>query len=320
MKAMIIFIVVCLLLVTFSYVGWRIVRRFSYPLSYFLDAANFERQLKNGPFDVVNVGSNTAKYAFDWSSCGIQGGNFAFVPQSATYDFEILRKIERQLKPHAVVVMPVFPLSSVFEPTYPKGRIRYFAKYYAVLTKDEIAGFSIREKIRTWITLNLCHRNWCEQLKDDPLAHAEAICDDQMLVKRMTGHTEAWKKYFEINDFSQLINDRNRKPFEWNVNVYQRMIDWCVERGHRPVFVLLPIGEKFDDVLPKCFYEHYVFDFIRKIDRPQIPVYDYRFLSPCRERKCFVDGLVMSELGRSLFTRTIVERLREDGLLNGGGR
>lgn len=61
--------------------------------------------------DVVNLGSNSGKYAFEYSEEHVKAANWAMGPQTLLADFEILKNYCSYLKNDAVVIIPLCPFT-----------------------------------------------------------------------------------------------------------------------------------------------------------------------------------------------------------------
>ena len=58
----------------------------------FIDITKFQNLKDEDRFDIVNLGSNLPKFAFDYSETGVKGMNWAVGPQTFMYDFVVLKK------------------------------------------------------------------------------------------------------------------------------------------------------------------------------------------------------------------------------------
>ena len=64
----------------------------------FIDIVKFQRLKDDERFDIINLGSNHPKFAFDYAESGIKGMNWAIGPQTFMFDFIILKKYKSILK------------------------------------------------------------------------------------------------------------------------------------------------------------------------------------------------------------------------------
>ena len=223
-----------------AYCGLRIVSRHCYPASVFYDVGKFYTDFSDGTLQVVNLGSTTGKYAFDWSDTNVKGGNFATAPQCGTYDFALLRTYRRFLAPEAIVLITMCPFSNICPKDYPMPRKDRFAKYYALLNERDMTFFSRKEAVKVWLSLNVGHRIWLKGFPSDT-----SLDDSRGSMQEMRRCTadrlkRSWMKQFNIENLTLPVPDVDEKDLVWNVGVYQRMIDWCISCGFRPVLIFPP--------------------------------------------------------------------------------
>ncbi|MCI7643435.1 MAG: hypothetical protein MST10_03640, partial [Lentisphaeria bacterium] len=104
----------------------------------------------NKKIEVCNLGSSMGKFSFDYSQTEMHGANFASSPQSLFYDFKLLRRNLKFLKPRAWVLIPICPFSFIRTP-YPAGE--HYVKYYPVLAPEDIPDYSgeLAEKINKYL-------------------------------------------------------------------------------------------------------------------------------------------------------------------------
>lgn len=297
--------------------GYYCARRYSYPLSAFQDCAKFYTDFTDSSLDVVNLGSTTGKFAFDWSGSGVRGGNFATAPQCGTYDFALLKKYKMFLAPGAVVLMTLCPFSCLCSSDFPMPEARWYAKYYALLDREEMTYYDPKTALRVWTALNVVRPNWCGEVKKSVAStdsHASNIDEREARVAQLG---KAWMTQFNLVDLSRPVPVEKAEAVIWNVKVYRQMIDWCRVNGFKPVFVMPPLATEFDRLLTDEFYKHYVDEFMVLINRSDVPYYDYSHASQFRDRNpsLFFDGFCLNKKGRELFTKEIAARLCKDGLL-----
>jgi hypothetical protein len=65
--------------------------------------------------EVINLGSNSGKYGFDYSKVGLLGMNWAVGPQTITFDNKILQNYISYLKKDAFVILTIVPFSSILK-------------------------------------------------------------------------------------------------------------------------------------------------------------------------------------------------------------
>ena len=113
----------------------------------FIDINKFDGvvTIKDQSLDVVVLGSNAPKFAFDFSvikDCACM--NWAIGPETFEYDLIILKKFADKLKRGATVIWPVCPGKFFLDKFKNKSE---FVKYYRLLNRDEFPGYSKRQYI-----------------------------------------------------------------------------------------------------------------------------------------------------------------------------
>lgn len=77
----------------------------------FQDCQKFWKGVTEG-LEIVNLGSNSAFYGFDYSNLPIKAANWAMRPQSFPQDLAILKTYYRYLRPRAIILIALCPYSS----------------------------------------------------------------------------------------------------------------------------------------------------------------------------------------------------------------
>ena len=108
----------------------------------FVDIDKFKKVsgIEDHSLDIVVLGSNAPKFAFDFSEIKeCVGMNWAIGPETFEYDFIVLKKFACKLKHDAIVVWPVCP-GNFFLDKY-KSKFA-FVKYYGFLHRGEFPDYN----------------------------------------------------------------------------------------------------------------------------------------------------------------------------------
>lgn len=285
-----------------------------YNETYWRGAAKFWYHNTFG-LDVVNTGSNTGKFAFDYSGCGIRGFNMALGPQSLVHDFNILKNYFSYLKMGATVIIPLCPFSCLHSEY---GRDANF-KYYTFLHPATIIGFEDGERTRAL------------KIRDNPFGMiprtcVKALCRELwskvaskfrwQLTKGKDFETstnvflKGWMMQFSISDLSAPLTHKHLDEFNQRAGVLRDMIDFCVERSFKPILVIPPMHKTLTKRFPTTFIENYVDDFVRAVNRPDVQFYNDMAIDLPDD--CFENALFLNRKGAKCYTR---EFLRREGLL-----
>ena len=89
-----------------------------YNETVFKDCRKFwEMNVSN--LDVINLGSSSGVYDFDYSGLSVKGMNWAVAPQTIYGDFAILKQFASHLKKGATIIYPLCPFTSI------SGAVKY---------------------------------------------------------------------------------------------------------------------------------------------------------------------------------------------------
>ena len=64
-------------------------------------------------YDIVNLGSSSAVFCFNYDGLGVKAFNWALKPQSMEYGFKILKQYFSILKHNGIVLIPFSPFSGL---------------------------------------------------------------------------------------------------------------------------------------------------------------------------------------------------------------
>jgi hypothetical protein len=277
----------------------------------FIDVEKFTAPIPQN-LEIVNLGSNQPKFAFDYSETDILGQNWAVGPQSFEYDFRILKKFHSHLKGRAFVIIPVCPLK-FFLYRYSYDSANY--KYYKILDPKEINNYSTRTKrLHIDYPTLTAKRNLVRLIKDVPantqLDIATNPMNNEELVKDANKWINGWLKQFSLENLSNIyLSVENQKSIVNNVGILKEIIDFCLERNYRPIIVMLPVTKALRSLFPQSFIDEYILDNIKKANAQNVPVLNYlkdaRFTSP----DLYFNSFFFNANGRKFFTKNMTEEL-----------
>lgn len=261
--------------------------------------------------DVVNLGSNSGKYAFDYEGLDVAGMNWAIGPQSLVHDFNMLKNYFSYLKSGATVIISLCPFSSLVS-NYGKDSN---LKYYTFLHPATILNFDENERVKAlkikqspirempW----LCIKRTLKEGIKCILPKSSPECD---MEKNATKFIDSWKKQFGIDDLNLSLSEQHCKDQENRIQVLKEMIDFCLERDLKPVLVIPPVYTSLSRKLTDNCRENYIYSFIRKANTRNIPFYNYIDDERFNNTEYFRNSFFMSEKGAKEFTRIALEDLK----------
>ena len=261
--------------------------------------------------DVVNLGSNSGKYAFNYEGLDIAGMNWAVGPQSLVHDFNILRNYFSYLKSEATVMISITPFSSLVSPKYNKSTN---LKYYTFLHPATILNFDENERIKAL------------RIKESPFREMPWLCIKRTLkegIKHFIHRTvpkcdmernakifiDSWKKQFGITDLDASLSEQHRKDQENRIQVLKNMIEFCMERDLKPVLVIPPVHPSLGKRLTEKCRENYIYSFVRKANERNVPFLNYMDDERFHDDRYFLNSFFMSEEGAKNFTRIVLKEI-----------
>lgn len=278
----------------------------------FIDIKKFQRLRDEDRFNIVNLGSNHPKFAFDYSDTGVKGMNWAVGPQTFMYDFAILRKYKKHLNPGAKVIIPVCPLKFFLLDTPWNNRV----KYYGMFSKHEMPNYNTKQKISEYIFPALCHPLRAKRIirdfrADERLLLVQNPMNEEQIAKDATFWIEGcWNPEFNI-DIANMssLSEGNKRSINGNVRILSEMVQYCLDNGFQPVLTMLPVTKELSSKFPEDFIQRHILRYINESNKQGVPVLNYlkdeRFTTP----DLYINSFFMNANGRKYFTKIFVNEL-----------
>lgn len=271
--------------------------------------------------EVVNLGSSSAFYGFDYSGLPIKAANWAMRPQSFPQDLAILKTYCSYLRHRAIILIALCPYSSCFK-NYKDIELE---KYYTVLHPGVFENFSL-EKCEAEV-----------RIKDNPYKYAMKqmlLNGFKMFVGRLLKHytpaelldkqpmnailleadskcwIDGWKKQFNITDMDapqpEYIIEGRRK----RIAVLKEMISFCKEREYQPVIVLPPVTEYLSSKFSETFRKNYIYSFLEEAEVSDIPFLNYLDDNRFKDNSLYFNSFFLNRTGARLFTKIVLEDIK----------
>ena len=270
--------------------------------------------------DVINLGSNHPKFAFDYTNTGVSGYNMAVGPQTFEYDFMVLQKYHSFLRRNGVVIIPVCPLN-FFLSKYKSSNC--IVKYYGTFDDSMIPDFDANQKKREYQYPLIYHPKRAKflikdvkvdtriELTSNPMTELQLVADGKMWVEK------CWNPEFDIDiQHMKPLSEENKQAIDFNIKMVRQMIEFCLERGYKPVIAYLPVTNYLSSQFPEDFFDVYVKPFVsRAIEGYDIPQYDYFRDSRFTDAKLYINSFFMNRVGASIFTKQIILDMTKDKIL-----
>lgn len=270
-------------------------------------------------FDLVNLGSSSAKWAFDFSEFDIKAMNWAQQPQTLLEDYNLLRHFHSILKQGGFVLIAIMPFTSLNKSTGLMDAIKYVkfnlhgepiqpymfnkAQLYAnypILFKKQAIKALIKYFLGRDKKIGECPET---QLDLNPMSKEELERDAKRWI-------DGWKRQFGISDFEAPLTKENEEGRAYRIKLMQRLIDFCTERGYKPVYIILPVTEYLAKYFTPKFEETYIYSYLKEVNRDVLTL-DYSKDKEFRfNDDLFFNSFFLNKKGRKLFTRRVLKDLK----------
>lgn len=265
--------------------------------------------------DVINLGSTSGYYAFDYEGLPIKGGNFALSHNPLSGDQAILKNYFGYLNPKGShVIIPLCVFSSL------AGSYDFMEdRFYTLIYPSSIPHFSYRrqQQIKA-IAASPIRRfplwSFYTELRAQLRGTGHSTLTEEQMKADADRWIKGWKHEFALSDFSQPLSLFNKDGVNDAAEILNDIISFCKERNIKPVIMIPPmyhtLAEKFDEKARQLF----VYDLIEKIEDKTVPFHNYmddsRF---SRDSSLFMNSFFLNKKGAKKFTRIA---LTDIGLLH----
>lgn len=265
--------------------------------------------------DVINLGSTSGYYAFDYEGLPIKGGNFALRHNPLSGDQAILKNYFGYLNPKGShVIIPLCVFSSL------AGSYDFMEdRFYTLIYPSSIPHFSYRrqQQIKA-IAASPIRRfplwSFYTELRAQLRGTSHSTLTEEQMKADADRWIKGWKHEFALSDFSQPLSLFNKDGVNDAAEILNDIISFCKERKIKPVIMIPPmyhtLAEKFDEKARQLF----VYDLIEKVEDKMVPFHNYmddsRF---SRDSSLFMNSFFLNKKGAKKFTRIA---LTDIGLLH----
>lgn len=269
-------------------------------------------------FDVVNLGSSGGKWAFDYSGLNVKAMNWAQQPQTLLEDYNLLRHFHSILKKDGYVLITIMPFTGLNKKTGLMDAMKYVKfdiqgepiQPYMFKEAQRYATYPILFKkpaVKALIKYLLGKDKKVgvpteTQLDYNPMTHAELEADAKRWI-------DGWKRQFGISDFEAPLTKENEEGRAYRIKLMQTLIDFCTERGYKPVYVIPPVTEHLAKYYTSKFEETYIYGYIQAVNR-EVLTLDYSKDDDFRKNdNLFFNSFFLNKQGRLIFTRRVLKDL-----------
>lgn len=271
-------------------------------------------------FDLVNLGSNSAKYAFDYTDETVRAMNWSSGTQTLLDDYKLIRNFHSILKENGTVIITIMPFTSINKQT---GLMDAF-KFWKVLDHTQTAP-EYRKKCFILEKFPICFgipvfKAIAKRLigRDKEIMNIDDADVPSMSERRMAEHAymmiDSWKREFSIKDLEKPLTERNWEGRKVRIGVMREMLDFLEERGYRAVYVIPPASSFLKKYFTDAFMETYIYSYLRQVGR-DIPILDYLTGGEFQNKDLYFNSYYLNRRGARIFTQRVVTDLRDIKML-----
>lgn len=268
-------------------------------------------------YDIVNIGSSSALYAFDYKNTGLKGFNWALKPQSMEYGFKILKNFYSILGPKGIVTIPLCPFSGLSVPDgkWAQSRIE---RYCDILDPSLIENYKTISFHHSHPLISKPKESIKRLIKDTPQNDNTAKCKNSTEFESDAENwIKIWKKEFAIENLSDPLSDENKKGMKERQNLVNEIINFCLDRDLQPVIISTPVHESLAKHLTPEFCKNYLHNFIAGINLQG--THYIHWINPKEDcpiqfdSSDFHNSFFLNEKGAEKFSSIFIKQLREYG-------
>lgn len=279
---------------------------------------NWYRKHDERNFDLVNLGSSGGKWAFDYSGFDIKAMNWAQQPQTLLEDYNLLRNYHSILKKGGIVLITIMPFTGLNKST----GVRDAMKYLKIDAQEPIQPHEFRmakryEKYPVLMGKQAIKAGLRYVLKKEKLIDLSQTINAETNPMSVEGlendalrWVNGWKKQFNIVDFEAPLTAENQKGREYRIKLMQTLIDFCIERSYKPVYIIPPVSTHLSKFFTEKFEETYIYGFLKSVER-DILLLDYSKDEFFTDDDLYFNSFFLNKKGRRFFTARVLKDLNE---------
>lgn len=275
---------------------------------------NWYRNHEERNYEVINLGSTSAKWAFDYSETAVKAMNWAQAPQTLQEDFNLLRHFHSILRKNGYVLITIMPFTGINKQT----NIFDSIKYLKIDTQGQpIEPYMYNEAL--WyakypilfgkIALKALVKYIFGSEKKNQYQHPYTLETNPMtepqLQKDAKCWMEGWKRQFGISDLEQPLTDENWRGRQMRIQLMQEIVDFCIERSYQPIWVVPPVSSSLAKEFTPKFRQTYIYDYLNQVDR-HVPLLDYSMDSSFIDKDLYFNSFFLNRKGSRLFTQRVL--------------
>lgn len=269
-----------------------------------------------GNYDIINIGSSQAKYAYDYASAEIKGANLAARPQTLQIDSFLCENTINKIKPNGYVIISVCLLEFFL---FRFKDDQDYDKYIQVLTTHQFKQIENKSILKAYVkdlTPLLFSpfeiRFIFHDIKPKKVLDIDFnSCGSQKNINEdAMNWISLWNKEFNINIPDIKIPDSVQYNIEANIKILQQMVDMCIASSIKPIFVIPPVTDillsKFNDQ----FINKYLISILTTRIRGNVLVLNYLGNEDMKDESLYMNSFFLNKIGRAKFTNMLVSHIK----------
>jgi hypothetical protein len=271
----------------------------------------FTKQFEvSGNYDIVNVGSNPARFAFDYE--GVKGENWSTGTQGLDMDLVVLKAYNKCLNKEATIILPIVPFSSVSGSLGIPKRPQYLCKFVRIAKRTLIDNRYKICKTKWYLRFPLLFKPKAIQLllrdvkKDERLIVSEQHLQQEEMELDAKKWVDLWKKEFNISDLNGKLPAHLKNGRDKSIEMMCEMVGYILKCGYNPIIVSPPMSASLMQYFTDDVRNTYIYSFVKSVQEK----YDVQYLdymdSEFVDNKYYFNALYMNLVGRRNFTKRVL--------------
>lgn len=279
------------------------------------------RAIGRRKYSYLAFGSTYCRYALDFRSVGVDGYNLGYAAQFFYYTDLMVRRFVRNAKPGAVIFIICADLAYV---KVGKGEGGWFdyKKYIHFLDRVSLGDeYSVRRYVTdvllplifhpsywrtTLVALVKCVLPCCmvQRIKNN---HKPEQLTEEQMCQLAKERCNSWCHQFGLKDVQSIEFPIDVcKAFIKSSAIVASTVQFCLDRGLRPVLVATPWSPAMNRLVGHEFIQKVYYDNIERSNPQHVPFLDYSKDLRFQNNSLFQTAELLNERGRQLFTEILI--------------
>ena len=289
---------------------------------------NYYRQLNGlGKFRVIPKGIEVLNLGNSHEQCGIiydnnidkKGYNLALESQPFEYGSNILEYYSEYLDEGATVIIPIsyFDWYYNYEEIFNSGISVYNERYYSILDKEYMMDYELQKDILYNKFPLLTAGKDMKYIFEDISWSSKSTYDADEIDIEFINYKADYKYKNWTQEVMATNQDEKEKVKNRNIKYLEKTINFCYDKGYKPVLVTSPITKQLDDKFSEEFKRDFLnncYDILKKY--PKLQYFNYCGLKAFSDSlELFVDADHLNTDGANAFSKRLFADLQKAGLL-----